>query len=109
MGLLLVPPKRKRNNNMGTPHPILIKGPDALLTQKGITQALAVNKAWKSQLTSSIPLPEKFYSSPLSRASSTLNLTFFDITLRNPPYSTPMILENLRESIGLHTCDRRRT
>jgi broad specificity phosphatase PhoE len=43
-------------------------------------------------------------SSPLSRAASTLNLTWSDIT-----FSKPIFLEGLRESIGLHTCDKRRS
>ena len=84
----------------------LLQGPDALLTLKGINQALLANAAWKVQLNASIPLPQKFLSSPLSRAASTLNLTWSDITF---PFTKPMFMENLRESIGLHTCDRRRT
>ena len=83
-----------------------MQGPDALLTPKGIQQALLVNAAWKVQLNASIPLPQRFLSSPLSRAASTLNLTWSDITF---PFAKPIFVENLRESIGLHTCDKRRT
>lgn len=83
-----------------------MQGPDALLTPKGIQQALLVNAAWKVQLNDSIPLPQKFLSSPLSRAASTLNLTWSDFTF---PFAKPIFIEHLRESIGLHTCDKRRS
>jgi broad specificity phosphatase PhoE len=83
-----------------------LQGPDALLTSKGIQQALLVNAAWKAQSNVLIPLPQKFLSSPLSRAASTLNLTWSDITFS---FAKPIFMENLRESIGLHTCDKRRT
>jgi len=89
-----------------TPH---LKGPDALLTSMGSQQAREANKAWKSQLGYSIPLPQLFLSSPLSRAASTLELTWLDIVLTTPPFSKPIFLEGLRETIGLHTCDRRRS
>lgn len=49
----------------------------------------------------SIPVPQRFYSSPLSRAAATLNATF--------PSVNALFVENLRESIGLHTCDQRRS
>jgi len=85
------------------------KGPDALLTHKGIQQALTANAAWKLQLNASIPLPQTFLSSPLSRAASTLNLTWSDIVLEALPFAKPTFIESLRESIGLHTCDQRRS
>lgn len=52
-----------------------------------------------------MPLPEKFYSSPLRRAASTLQITWLDSGLTT---ARPVIKEDLRESIGLHTCDLRR-
>lgn len=86
-----------------------LQGPDALLTSKGIQQALLVSAAWKMQLNASAPLPQKFLSSPLSRAASTLNNTWSDIAIETPPFVKPVFVEGLRESIGLHTCDQRRT
>jgi broad specificity phosphatase PhoE len=68
-----------------------------------------VNTAWKVQLNASIPLPQKFLSSPLSRAASTLNFTWSDIAMEPFPFRKPVFVENLRESIGLHTCDKRRS
>jgi broad specificity phosphatase PhoE len=85
-----------------------IQGPDALLTPLGIEQALTANSAWKIQLNASAPLPQKFLSSPLSRAASTLNLTWSNIAITTSPYAKPTFMEMLRESIGLHTCDQRR-
>jgi broad specificity phosphatase PhoE len=87
----------------------LSQGPDALLTPRGIGQALQVNEAWKAQIKALIPIPQRFYSSPLSRAASTLNLTWSDIIIDVPRYVHPIFLEDLRESIGLHTCDKRRS
>jgi broad specificity phosphatase PhoE len=84
------------------------KGPDALLTPKGIQQALVANAAWKAQISASAPLPQKFLSSPLSRAASTLNFTWSDIAIQTSPFMNPVFVEGLRESIGLHTCDKRR-
>lgn len=84
------------------------QGPDALLTPKGIQQALVANAAWKAQIDASVPLPQTFLSSPLSRAASTLNLTWSDIAIQISPFVKPIFVEGLRESIGLHTCDKRR-
>lgn len=80
-------------------------GPDALLDSTGIAQAEAVNAGWKQQIQDSIPLPETLYSSPMRRSASTLNITWSDILL-NQGY-VPYIKEGFRESIGLHTCDKR--
>lgn len=41
----------------------------------------------------------------MRRAASTLDITFGDILL-NKGY-TPYVKEGFRESIGLHTCDKR--
>lgn len=51
-------------------------GPDALLTPLGTQQALTMGTAWKNQSAQGAPLPESFYSSPLSRSSDTLALTW---------------------------------
>jgi len=58
---------------------------------------------WKQEMNFSIPLPERLFSSPLSRATHTLQVTFLDILTDVPP----LIVENLRETTGLHTCDKR--
>jgi len=71
---------------------------DALLTPLGVQQAEAAHNKWLSevrlarilpdpvyltapQVSSGIPIPTVFYSSPLTRASRTLEITWTDITL----------------------------
>ncbi|KAG9005195.1 hypothetical protein FRB90_010506 [Tulasnella sp. 427] len=81
-------------------------GPDAKLTALGIKQAQMAHKRWVDELHSGggIPLPTKIYSSPLSRAAKTLEITFHNVS-----HERPLIMENLREIIGVHTCDKRLT
>ncbi|CEQ38919.1 SPOSA6832_00375 [Sporobolomyces salmonicolor] len=78
-------------------------GPDPVLTPLGIAQAQAVNKAWKEQLRDGVPLPQRLYSSPLSRAASTLNITWKDILIDQGEV-TPLFVEHMREVMGVHTC-----
>ncbi|KAK9428559.1 histidine phosphatase superfamily [Lipomyces doorenjongii] len=81
---------------------------DAQLTPKGIAQAQAVNAFWAKQITEqSIPTPQKFYSSPLSRCCATAALTFTGLTLPASQPFIPQVKELLREWISGHTCDRR--
>ncbi|SJX62013.1 uncharacterized protein SRS1_10639 [Sporisorium reilianum f. sp. reilianum] len=64
----------------------LVWGPDAKLTALGMQQAQAVNDAWKAMLNQSdaAPLPSQLFSSPLSRALSTLEISYDQILLSNP-------------------------
>ncbi|GAK63766.1 phosphoglycerate mutase [Moesziomyces antarcticus] len=113
-------------------------GPDARLTPLGIQQAQAVHDGWVAVLKQrdSAPLPTKLYSSPLSRALSTMEISYDHILLNNPNatietpaagntidsilggilgklgearYVKPEIKELFREEYGEHTCDQRRT
>jgi len=52
-------------------------------------------------------LPQFYYSSPLIRAVNTLEITFGNLTLNKKHTPTPLIKELFRETIGLHTCDKR--
>ncbi|KAG8968970.1 hypothetical protein FRC03_005236 [Tulasnella sp. 419] len=79
-------------------------GPDAELTDLGVLQAQEINARWKEELPRSIPVPTKLFSSPLQRAARTLELSFQGI-----PTTKPLIMENLREVLGEHTCDKRST
>ncbi|GAA5826790.1 hypothetical protein JCM5353_003237 [Sporobolomyces roseus] len=81
-------------------------GPDPNLTPLGVEQAQAINKAWKKEVQAAVPLPQKLYSSPLSRAASTLEITWNDILIDNGQVR-PLVIEHLREMIGVHTCDQR--
>ncbi|CAD6573642.1 MAG: hypothetical protein CYPHOPRED_005185 [Cyphobasidiales sp. Tagirdzhanova-0007] len=82
-------------------------GPDPALTPKGINQALSVAAGWEQQMLADVPLPQALYSSPLRRSASTLSITWANPLLQKGV--VPTFKENLRESIGLHTCDQRST
>lgn len=74
-------------------------GPDADLTELGIEQAWENHRAWKTQLMNGAPWPSRFYVSPLTRSIRTHNITWKDTDVE--------ILEGVRETIGLHPCNRR--
>ena len=81
---------------------------DAHLSPLGVTQALAVNKFWASEIKDQkIQTPQSFYTSPLTRCLQTANYTFngLDLPARYP--FIPEVKEYLREGISGHTCDRR--
>jgi broad specificity phosphatase PhoE len=46
------------------------------LTELGISQASRAHDAWKEELTFRMPLPDKMYCSPLTRAIRTHEITF---------------------------------
>ncbi|KAF9779230.1 phosphoglycerate mutase [Thelephora terrestris] len=92
----------------------IVWGPDALLTPLGVQQAEAAHNKWLDEIPSGIPVPTVFYSSPLTRASRTLEITWNDITLPNKTHASHLhpshkvvIAENCREVYGVHTCDKR--
>jgi broad specificity phosphatase PhoE len=81
---------------------------DAHITDKGVSQALAVHSLWKQKIAEkSILAPEKFFVSPLDRCLQTAQLTWADIKLPAEHPFDPEVKESLREAIGIHTCDRR--
>ncbi|KAG8706595.1 hypothetical protein FRC09_002334 [Ceratobasidium sp. 395] len=84
-------------------------GPDAELTELGKNQAKQAAQTWITEMNrlDPVPLPTKIFSSPLSRAAQTLELTFSEILRRTN--ARPYIIEDLREMIGIHTTDKRRT
>ncbi|KAI0042678.1 phosphoglycerate mutase-like protein [Auriscalpium vulgare] len=82
-------------------------GPDPNLTPLGEGQARNANTAWRLELSRGVPIPQRLYVSPMKRAFRTYQLTFDGILPE--PRSTPIILENVREEYGEHTCDKRRT
>jgi len=103
--------------------PVLLADPR--LTATGEEQARRARAAWERELSHDVPVPvpQRFYCSPLTRAIRTLELTFENV-LPEPP--RPVILEvasqmprclstntfttqNCREEYGEHTCDKRRT
>lgn len=66
-------------------------GPDAQLTPLGENQARRVHRAWKRETLANAPLPPVLYSSPLSRAASTCEITYEGLGARRPVF-----LEELR-------------
>ena len=83
---------------------------DAHLSPLGVTQALAVNTFWKSEIANQkIPTPQSFYTSPLTRCLQTANYTFSGLDLPAKRPFIPTVKELFRESISGHTCDRRNT
>ncbi|EPQ25651.1 uncharacterized protein PFL1_06788 [Pseudozyma flocculosa PF-1] len=100
-------------------------GPDALLTPTGIDQARSVHAAWLAILSrpseqDRAPLPRSLYSSPMTRSTKTLEITYAGILFDGPNHKDdekikgtkrvkPVIKEGFREVYGEHTCDKRRT
>ena len=105
--------------------PLPVLPADPCLTATGEEQARRARDAWENELSRDVPvpMPQRFYCSPLTRAIRTLNLTFENLL---PEPLRPIILEvallmlrcysantfstqNCREEYGEHTCDKRRT
>ncbi|KAI9780676.1 MAG: hypothetical protein M1839_006617 [Geoglossum umbratile] len=81
---------------------------DAHLTANGIKQAQNVNAFWKKEIAiEKIPVPERYYTSPLSRCLATANITFTGLELPDRHPFVPKVKEKLRETMGVHTCDHR--
>jgi len=87
----------------------LIWGPDPDLTDIGVRQAEEAHAAWNAEtsLEIGIPLPEKLYCSPMTRAMRTHVITFEGIIA--DVHTKTIILENCREEYGEHTCDKRKS
>ncbi|OCL05838.1 phosphoglycerate mutase-like protein [Glonium stellatum] len=82
---------------------------DALLTDVGEGQAEEVYDFWRSHMPEQgggIPPPESYYVSPLARAIQTAEITFGKLGIST---FKPVVKEFLREVIGVHTCDLRRS
>lgn len=77
-------------------------GPDPLLTPLGNQQAKDNSQAWSKQLANGAPRPTAFYSSPFTRSCETLVGTWKDVHQYHA-----LIKEDVRETIGVHTCDKR--
>lgn len=92
----------------------LVWAPDPRLSPLGIKQAEAVHKRILKELDSGMPVPDKLFTSPFTRSATTMLLTWKGITLCDnneelPDRKYPIVKENLRETIGVHLCDKRGT
>ncbi|KAF7313103.1 hypothetical protein MKEN_00996200 [Mycena kentingensis (nom. inval.)] len=84
----------------------IIWGPDPELTPLGEEQARYAHAVWKTELAAGAPLPQRAYCSPLTRALETHQIIYSGLGFL---VSTPLVMEDLRECYGEHTCDKRRT
>ncbi|KII90523.1 hypothetical protein PLICRDRAFT_39086 [Plicaturopsis crispa FD-325 SS-3] len=79
-------------------------GPDPQLTPLGVQQAEAARALWITERAAGAPLPDKMFCSPFQRALKTCAVTFGGVVEHG---KIVLVLENLRERSGVHTCDRR--
>ncbi|KAI0164378.1 phosphoglycerate mutase-like protein [Hypoxylon sp. FL1284] len=80
---------------------------DARLTQAGREQAEALNVFWRQSIQNkTIPVPERYYTSPLARCLETTRIAYSGLPGTE---FKPIVKEKLRERNGEHTCDRRNT
>ncbi|CUM66557.1 uncharacterized protein PRCAT00004226001 [Priceomyces carsonii] len=84
----------------------IVYAPDPDLTELGVNQAKENHAAWKEQLAKGAPKSSKFYVSPLKRSCDTLRYTWEGLA---PETFHPVIVEDLREIIGFHLCNKRST
>ncbi len=80
-------------------------GPDARLTELGVEQAQAVHDGWMSMLkqSDSAPLPSRLFSSPLSRALSTMEICMIKFCSTTRATLPPSLLLKTRD---LMVCSR---
>lgn len=79
--------------------------PDPDLTELGVSQAKDNNKVWQQQITKGIRIPTQWFASPFSRSIDTLINTWDNIV--DISQIKPLIKEDLRETWGVHLCDKR--
>ncbi|KAL3458797.1 histidine phosphatase superfamily [Aspergillus heterothallicus] len=85
---------------------------DADLTTEGINQATIAHQYWLSQYkTQGIYFPDAYYSSPMTRALKTANITFGNLPLAAAGAADflPEVKEGFREGMSMHTCNARRS
>lgn len=82
---------------------------DARLSKLGQSQAREHSKFWAKQLDEEkMPAPKRWYVSPMDRACKTLEITFEPLAKAGKVQGwKPIVKELLRETNGIHTCDRR--
>ena len=82
---------------------------DAHLTPLGQGQARTASNFWASQIQDQkMTTPGSYYLSPMDRAIETADITYRELKFPegSAPYN-PLIKEMLRETNGIHTCDKR--
>ena len=83
---------------------------DADLTEEGTEQALIAHDFWAHEISvQKIPVPQTYYTSPMTRCLRTANFTFNGLDLPRRYRFVPTVKELMREGMSLHTCDHRRS
>ncbi|KAF9448759.1 phosphoglycerate mutase [Macrolepiota fuliginosa MF-IS2] len=81
-------------------------GPDSDLTPAGVIQALLIKHEWEKEQAFGIPVPDKIYTSPLTRALRTCDIAF-DWLAKDEVKGPVFVVENCREENGIYTYDKR--
>jgi len=83
---------------------------DPRLTAKGVQQAKTSGRMWAQQLEErKSPAPQSYYTSPLTRVLQTVDYTYAALDLPKDRPFVPIIMESLRKTVGLKTCEKRST
>ncbi|KAI9371763.1 histidine phosphatase superfamily [Aspergillus egyptiacus] len=85
---------------------------DADVTPEGIRQAEIAHEYWLHQYAEhNIHFPDLYFSSPMTRALKTANITFSGLPLKQAGAAKfiPEIKEGFREGMTMHTCNERRS
>ncbi|KAL7410969.1 histidine phosphatase superfamily [Mrakia frigida] len=86
----------------------LVWGPDPSLTSLGESQARNISQAWVKEKEHGVPLPSRWYTSPMRRTGNTCLLSWEGIFGGfGGEGKNVKVLENLREVCGMHWCDSR--
>lgn len=83
---------------------------DAYLSKLGERQAGEQSRFWRTQLAEArMPVPSSWFVSPMERACRTAQITFESLAREGKLDKEwkPIVKELLRETNGVHTCDRR--
>lgn len=83
----------------------IVWAPDPELTELGNAQAADNHHQLKVELADGLQLPTQWYSSPFRRSVDTLIGTWDGLV--DLKLVKPLIKEDLRETIGVHLCDKR--
>lgn len=80
-------------------------GPDPELTELGLSQAKDNHNQLAVELQQGLHLPTRWFASPFRRSIDTLIGTWDGHVHLNSV--NPLIMEDLRETLGVHSCDKR--
>lgn len=82
----------------------IVYAPDPQLTERGVAQARQNQSAWRQQLAAGAPMPSRWIVLPLQRSCHTVVATWEGL---RPPHAAPLVVEQVRETLGVNLCDKR--